>query len=260
MGREAEDRLSRVQAAAVDVGDYADDTGCCWPGQDTLKNDTEQSLDTIQRQLKKLEGLGLIRKIIRPMGPGRWSSRTYFLNLTVSEMSKPQSAVQSDAEDGSPNVLPAMPQDARTHAAPAAVTMPHQTRNHAAPVRHEPSLDPESEPSLETSSEIPLTFTPPRKPKLSGAERQQAFREGRKGIEVIQNRIARKLGFDGWEILGALAPHELDRITTLEERGRLTGAEFELLRLVKFAEGRVSGSSPRGRPTLATPGTGCPRR
>ena len=57
------------------LANYADDTGCCWPGQDTLKNDTEQSLDTIQRQLKKLETLGLVRKVPRPMGPGRWSSR-----------------------------------------------------------------------------------------------------------------------------------------------------------------------------------------
>src|ERR1700730_1350095 len=66
------------------LANYADDTGCCWPGQDTLKNDTEQSLDTIQRQLKKLETLGLVRKVPRPMGPGRWSSRTYFLNMTAA--------------------------------------------------------------------------------------------------------------------------------------------------------------------------------
>jgi Helix-turn-helix domain len=225
------------------LANYADDTGCCWPGQDALKNDTEQSLDTIQRQLKRLEGLGLIRKIIRPMGPGRWSSRTYFLNLTVAEMSKPQSAAQPGAEDGSPNGSPTMPQDARDHAAPDPVTMPHQTRDYAAPVRHEPSLDPESEPSLETWSEIPVTFTPPKKLKLSAAERQRAFKEGRKGIEVIQNQIARKLGFDGWEILGALAPHELDRITALEERGRLAGAELELLRLRKFAGEAVASDS-----------------
>ena len=226
------------------LANYSDDTGCCWPGQDALKNDTEQSLDTIQRQLKRLEGLGLIRKIVRPMGPGRWSSRTYFLNLTVTEMSKPQSAAQPDAKDRSPDGSSTTPQDARDNAAPDPVTMPHQTRDYTAPVRHESSLDPKSEPSLETSSENPVTFGPAKKLKLSAAERQRAFKEGRNGIEVIQNRIAQKLGFDGWEILGRLAPHELDRVTTLEERGRFTGAELELLRFAasKFAGGAVSST------------------
>jgi hypothetical protein len=229
------------------LANYADDTGCCWPGQDTLKKDTEQSLDTIQRQLKKLEGLGLIRRVIRPMGPGRWPSRTYFLDLPVSNTSKPQSAAQSGAADRSPNGSPAVPQDTRDHTAPCPVTMPLQPRDYAARVRHETSLDPESEPSLKTSSEVPVALILPKKPKLSAAERQRAFNEGRKGIEVIQNQIARKLGFDGWEILGALAPPELDRITTLEERGRLTGADLELLRLRKFA-GRPTGDQ-KGRLT-----------
>ena len=114
------------------LANYSDDTGCCWPGQDALKNDTEQSLDTIQRQLKRLEGLGLIRKIVRPMGPGRWSSRTYFLNLTVTEMSKPQSAARSDdapnrseRDESVTGDASTMPQGARDHAATSPVTMPH---------------------------------------------------------------------------------------------------------------------------------------
>src|SRR5437016_5469423 len=80
------------------LANYADDTGCCWPSQETLARDTEQSLDSVQRYLKKLEKLNLIRKVTRPMGPGRWSSRTYFLPITVAKTSKPQSAAQSDGE------------------------------------------------------------------------------------------------------------------------------------------------------------------
>jgi hypothetical protein len=212
------------------LANYADDTGCCWPGQESLRDDTEQSLDTIQRQLKLLEAAGLIRKIIRPMGPGRWSSRTYFLNLTVAEISKPQSAAWSDAVDsaGAPGGSPGgtMPQGNRDHAAPDPVTMPHQTRDHAAPVRHEPSLEPQLEPSLEPSS-----ASKPK--KLTAVQRQAAFREGRKGVEVVQNRIAQKIGGDGWEILGLLSPAELQRATELEERGWLDATAIELLRTSK---------------------------
>jgi hypothetical protein len=129
------------------LANYADDTGCCWPGQDTLKNDTEQSLDTIQRQLKKLETLGLVRKVPRPMGPGRWSSRTYFLNMTAAEMTKPQSAAWSEDDatgrqpteptgsernDGVTPAVQSMPQGTWDHAAADPVTMPHQARDHAA--------------------------------------------------------------------------------------------------------------------------------
>jgi Helix-turn-helix domain len=223
------------------LANYADDTGCCWPGQDTLKNDTEQSLDTIQRQLKKLETLGLVRKVPRPMGPGRWSSRTYFLNMTAGEMTKPQSAAWSEDDatgrqpteptwsernDGVTPAVQSMPQGTWDHAAADPVTMPHQARDHAAPVRHEPSLEPLHEPSLEASSS-----SKPKKPKPSATERQKAFSQGRKGVEIIQNRIARKLGSDGWEILQELNEADLHRITTMEERGHLDAAALEFVRL-----------------------------
>jgi hypothetical protein len=208
------------------LANYADDTGCCWPGQESLKKDTGQSLDTIQRQLKRLQADGLIRKIIRPMGPGRWPGRTYFLNLTVAEISKPQSAAQSDAGSAGGSPGGTMPQDARDHAATAPVTMPQQPRDYAAPVRHEPSLEPSLETSLEASSSAK-----PKKP--SAAERQKAFKEARAGVEVIQNRIARRLGSDGWTILQSLKAADLEMITTLEERGKLGADAIELLRARK---------------------------
>src|SRR4051794_23870284 len=77
------------------LANYADADGCCWPSQEVLAEDTEQSVDTVQRQLCKLEKANLIRKVARPMGPGRWASRTYFLNMGVAEMTMPQSAARS---------------------------------------------------------------------------------------------------------------------------------------------------------------------
>jgi hypothetical protein len=211
------------------LANYADETGCCWPSQETLARDTEQSLDSVQRYLRKLEKLKLIRKVARPMGSGRWSSRTYFLPITVAKMSKPQSAAQSEeVPEGTESVTndaATVPQVARCHAAPDPATMPHLVRDHAAPVRHEPSLEPPFEPSLETSS------VPTPKPRPSAAERQRAFKEGRKGVEVIQNRIARKIGFDGWEILQHLNEVDLQRITTMEERGQLDASALEFVRL-----------------------------
>jgi hypothetical protein len=225
------------------LANYADDTGCCWPSQETLARDTEQSLDSVQRYLRKLEKLELIRKVARPMGPGRWSSRTYFLPIPVAKMSKPQSAAQSD-DAPERNETPqrdafTIPQGARDHAANRPVTMPHQARHHAAPVRHEPSLEPSKEPSLEplaTLSRISSGVEEVFKPTLgrpTAAERQRAFSEERKGIEVLQHRIAQKIGGDGWEILGLLSSAELQRVTDLEERGRLDAAAIEFLRLKK---------------------------
>src|SRR3954468_13210512 len=59
------------------LANYADEDGICWPSQETLAKGTEQSLDTIQRQLKKLEQKELITVAARPQGRGRWPGRTY---------------------------------------------------------------------------------------------------------------------------------------------------------------------------------------
>lgn len=212
------------------LANYADDTGCCWPSQETLKGDTEQSVDTIQRQLRELEKRKLIRIVIRPMGRGRWASRTYFLNMTVAEMAKPQSAARSldasgslaECSNGLPNGSPTMPQGTGDHAAPDPAPCRTRPADHAAPVRHEPSIEPSLEPSLEASSS--------KKSKPSPAERQKAFREGRKGVEVIQNRIAQRLGHDGWAVLQSLNAADLDRVTRLEERHQLDASGLDVMR------------------------------
>jgi hypothetical protein len=244
------------------LANYADADGCCWPSQEVLAEDTEQSVDTVQRQLKKLVEARLIRKVPRSQGPGRWASRTYFLDMGVAKKTKPQSAARSEDEQPEPSAEsdrspigvtgrnasvtlaePTMPQGTRDHAATSPVTMPQPARDHAAPLRHKPSLEPESEPSLEASSSSSSETLPSNapKPKPTVEERQKAFRVGRKGVEVIQNRIAQKIGFDGWEILQSLDEPELHRVTTLEERGRLDASAVERLRLDHVSAKRKLG-------------------
>ncbi|UPJ27077.1 helix-turn-helix domain-containing protein [Bradyrhizobium sp. CW1] len=185
------------------LANYADDKGICWPTQETLANDTEQSIDTVQRRIKSLVNLGLVHVETRPGGRGRWDGRRYHL-VGVAEMSKPQSAVRSrPASD-----LSAEPH----HAAPGPATIPHQARSpYRTAVRHITSKEPPLEPSA-------------RKTANSADERLQAFQANREPTEVIQNRIAQRLGSEGWLILGELSDAQRARLTTLQRRGELDDA------------------------------------
>ena len=51
--------------------------------------------------------------------------------------------------------------------------------------------------------------------------RLQAFRANQEPTEVTQNRIAGRLGLDGWLLLGELSSAERDRLTVLERRHQL---------------------------------------
>jgi len=114
------------------LANYADASGVAFPGQDTLAKDTEQSVDTVQRQLKQLADLGLIRIEKRTQFKGRWAGRLYFLNMPVAEMSEPQIAARSDDD----------------HAAPGPATRPHPARRPGRKaVRHEQSIEQSIEPS-----------------------------------------------------------------------------------------------------------------
>ncbi len=59
--------------------------------------------------------------------------------------------------------------------------------------------------------------------------------------EVVQNRIANRLGSSGWLILMALSDSELDQITAQERAGRLTDQHIANLRL---RESSLSTSTP----------------
>jgi hypothetical protein len=53
--------------------------------------------------------------------------------------------------------------------------------------------------------------------------------EAIEGMEVIQNRIAKRLGAPGWLILQSLSENDLERVTCLEAQGCLKASELELI-------------------------------
>ena len=73
----------------LSLADHADDTGQCWPSQQTLAKKTSQSVDSVQRRLKELERLGFITHTAR-----RRASHVY--QLLWGEVLKPQTAASKD--------------------------------------------------------------------------------------------------------------------------------------------------------------------
>jgi hypothetical protein len=68
--------------------------------------------------------------------------------------------------------------------------------------------------------------------KSSAADRLRAFQGRQAGIEIIQNRIATRLGgSDGWTILQRLSEASLQRVTKLEEAGKLDEPTLQIARL-----------------------------
>lgn len=83
------------KALLIALANYADAAGMSYPGRDTLARDTEQSVDTVHRQMRHLAALGLVRIEKRPAVKGQWPGLVYFLALPVAEMSEPQSAART---------------------------------------------------------------------------------------------------------------------------------------------------------------------
>ena len=182
------------------LANYADDEGVCWPSQETLANDTEQSVDSVQRRLKRLASMGLIRVERREGNRGQWAGKIYYLSMTVAEKTKPQPERKSTVSG-----VPAAPD----HAATRTATMPQPGRPPCRKaLRHKLPIEPLLEPPAPTS-------------RSSHAERLQAFQSKEEGSEVVQNRIAQRLGPDGWLILGELTSDHRAMLTTLERRGKL---------------------------------------
>jgi hypothetical protein len=76
--------------------------------------------------------------------------------------------------------------------------------------------------SLRLKPSIEPSYEPSRKGTTSGsAERLFAFQKKQEGAEVVQNRIARRIGDDGWLLLGEMNDTQRSRLSTLERQGRL---------------------------------------
>lgn len=206
------------------LANYADEFGICWPSQEVLAKGTEQSLDTVQRQLRRLAEMGLIAVAVRPQGRGRWPGRTYKLNMPAVETTEPQPAARSEEERRGLSP-PTEPQPAGDR---AATSTPHRAATSPATEPQALRLKPSIEPSLGTFIEPSgVTRLKPR-----AAERLKTFEGKRWSIEVVQNRIAKRLGADGWLILQSISDRDLQMLTRMQEHNRLSDADLEQFRLL----------------------------
>lgn len=213
----AEKRVTGSPASKVlllVLANYADDLGYCWPSQATLAAGTEQSPDTVQRQLKRLAAGGHITIEKRPRASGRWPALAYRLNM-AEPSTEPQiaarseterSVTQCDAGKADPGLL------RHGHAATSTVTMPQA-------LRHEPSREQLIEPSRQPSSSSVV----PRAKQSTEGRRERP--------EVIHSRIATKLGRGdaaaGWLLMGSLSDNAREFLTSCERRGVLDHAIIE---------------------------------
>jgi hypothetical protein len=173
------------------LANYADENGVCWPAQETLARDTEQSVDTVQRQLDVLEQLKLLTRERMPKRRGQWQGYRYTLCLQAGCGPRGQSAARR-------------PDVRLGQAAISAPTTPQS-------LRLKPSIEPSYEPSR-------------RRATSNSAERLLAFQKKQEGAEVVQNRIARRIGDDGWLLLGEMNDAQRSRLSTLERQGCLDDA------------------------------------
>jgi DNA-binding transcriptional MocR family regulator len=181
------------------LANYADQHGVCWPSQATLARGTEQSVDTVQRQLRKLQELGIIERERMPKRRGQWQGFRYKLPLQTNQ---PETGLNT----------------VRSHEMRSGQTA---TGTSARPqsLRLKPSIEPSIEPSLGQT-----------RVKHRGdvaEERLQAFQRRQEGSEVVQNRIARRIGDDGWLVLGDMSDAQRARLSTLERQGQLNDETLE---------------------------------
>jgi hypothetical protein len=167
---------------------YADKNGVCWPSQETLARDTEQSVDTVQRQLDVLQKVKQIQRERKLKRRGQWQGYLYKLPVHLDQVPKEQNARRS-------------PEQRHGQAAILAPTRPQS-------LRLKPSIEPSYEPSRINAAG-------------DSAERLRAFQGRHEGLEVVQNRIALRIGDDGWLVLGEMNDAQRSRLCTLERQGRL---------------------------------------
>ncbi|MCA1393770.1 helix-turn-helix domain-containing protein [Bradyrhizobium sp. IC3123] len=239
---------------------YADKHGICWPSQETLAEDTGMSLDTIQRHTKKLKNEEFLTIARPPKRRGQWQTFVYQLSMSAREgmphnlgarnearpLHADISAPRSSRAAASPKFAHAQGVERRGtggsvieaadrlverlrsfDAGPGGALIDHQ----AAFDRSSASVCGTARPHLErlpgrTAMRLKPSIEPSKEPSAlpttnDAQARLQAFRANQEPTEVIQNRIARRLGPEGWLVLGELSNSERERLTALERRHEL---------------------------------------
>jgi hypothetical protein len=217
------------------LANYANDLGYCWPSQATLAAGTEQSPDTIQRQLKRLAADGHITIEKRPRASGRWPALAYRLNM-AEPSTEPQIAARLGPAVTQCDATTANKSDPGSvrhgHAATSTATEPQA-------LRHEPSREYIKNEKLPSSSS---SSTVPREAKRSADEVSKRERP-----EIVHDRVARKLGRTdvaaGWLIFGLLSDSAREFLASCERRGALSEAIIEQHRAHAHSEMRRAHSS-----------------
>jgi hypothetical protein len=195
------------------LANYADEYGRCWPSQATLSEGTEQSTDTVQRQLRALAADGHISIEKRERRGGHWPAHAYQLNMPNRRIAEPQNAARSPAKARSRSVTPAVDNsgDLRLGRAATSTTTGPQALRH------------------EYLNNIQREYLAPS-PLLQGVEAPKAARRSRAEIQSIQRRVVEKLGNgnseDGWIRFGGLTSYQRQSLENLEENGRLDQVEI----------------------------------
>jgi Helix-turn-helix domain len=121
------------------LADYADEDGVCWPSQETLAKVTEQSVDSVQRQLRQLEEIHLIERRGRGLRNGRRAVTVYTLMMNATTV----------------GLKGTTPQIAAPQIAAPQSTAPQNRVNDTAPVRHEPSIEPSIDAAADAGAREP---------------------------------------------------------------------------------------------------------
>ena len=184
------------------LANYADADGICWPSQETLAEDTGMSVDTVQRQSKKLVADGFLSITRPPKRRGQWQTFNYQLSVS-SKPSAPQNAARTTTASMQEETTPV------SSGSYCGLAEPHPLRN---PNRTAMRLNPSKEPSIEPSH---------LRTSANAGERLLTFQKNQEATEVTQNRIAGRIGPDGWSIFGELSEADQERLTAMERRRKL---------------------------------------
>jgi hypothetical protein len=153
-----------LKVTLLALANYAGPTGKCWPSQEILSKQTDQSVDTVQRRLFDLEEMGLISREERPEVNGRKQNGDggkYFYFLTLPDYAAyttPQSAARSGSPQKKGNHAA---KKTRAHRTVAVSNEPLQEK----PIQEKPLL------SVEIEFEKFWSIYPPR----NGNPRKTAF-------------------------------------------------------------------------------------
>src|SRR5829696_2262427 len=75
------------KAVLLVIADYASHEGEAWPGRELIADDTEQSVDSVDRHLRALEEMGLLT-VERKRENGRQAPNVYRLNIDLDAAHK----------------------------------------------------------------------------------------------------------------------------------------------------------------------------